>query len=397
MTTAYHDTATGTDNHGPYVAKFANAAARLADAATYQAHQAAAGGNNPVRALQMDDLSEWYLASIGPTVWTRIVSAPAAHASSHLPGGTDALTTAAPSATGVATASAEGVAASFARSDHAHQSNTAASTIQPDDAATVGTSAEPARADHKHAIVAAAPSQGIGGGNAEGASTSFSRADHDHKLRETGGPTDLNIAAVADGKFLKRSGTTIVGDDPPGGVTETVELSPKPMMPYSATSLQVNYNGTLQGGVFEIDRDITMSKVRLRSGVSLSGTFTARVCIYQATDGGGASTWTKVFDGTFTESVGTSATFDVTNGGGSFTLKKGRYALLLGRSSGTGSPYIQTLDNLDSDLWSSNNGSGVCRTLWDGGNSASSPPATINAHTVTAGTGDLSPCHRLLA
>jgi hypothetical protein len=36
-------------------------------------------------------------------------------------------------------------------------------------------------------------------------------------LRETGGPTNLTMGAVADGQYLKRSGTTIVGDTPAGG------------------------------------------------------------------------------------------------------------------------------------------------------------------------------------
>lgn len=48
------------------------------------------------------------------------VAAPAAHASTHLPGGADALTTASPTATYGGTAGAEGSAASFARSDHIH-------------------------------------------------------------------------------------------------------------------------------------------------------------------------------------------------------------------------------------------------------------------------------------
>jgi hypothetical protein len=75
--------------------------------------------------------------------------APAAHAATHLPGGSDALTTAAPTAVGVATASAEGVAANFARSDHKHQSNTLPSA-QVAGAGSTGTSGEPARADHVH-------------------------------------------------------------------------------------------------------------------------------------------------------------------------------------------------------------------------------------------------------
>ena len=37
------------------------------------------------------------------------------------------------------------------------------------------------------------------------------------RLRESGGPTDLTVGAIADGEFLKRSGATIVGGTPGGG------------------------------------------------------------------------------------------------------------------------------------------------------------------------------------
>jgi hypothetical protein len=73
-----------------------------------------------------------------------------------------------------------------------------------------------------HLIVAkqcstAAPSQGIGGSNGAGTSTSLARADHDHTIRETGGPTNLTVGVVADGQFLKRSGSTIIGVTSSGG------------------------------------------------------------------------------------------------------------------------------------------------------------------------------------
>lgn len=127
------------------------------------------------------------------------------------------VTTAAPAATGVSTASAEGAATSLARSDHSHQSNTAPANVTKA-AASIGTSGEPARADHKHDITTAAPSTGIGGSNAEGAATSLARSDHNHALRETSGPTDLTIGAIANGQYLLRSGATIIGGSPGGGV-----------------------------------------------------------------------------------------------------------------------------------------------------------------------------------
>src|SRR5574341_2662716 len=37
------------------------------------------------------------------------------------------------------------------------------------------------------------------------------------KLRETGGPTTLSMGAVADGEWLKRSGTSVIGGTVGGG------------------------------------------------------------------------------------------------------------------------------------------------------------------------------------
>lgn len=88
------------------------------------------------------------------------------------------VTTAAPTSTGVATASGEGSATSLARSDHTHQSNTAPANVTKDTAA-IGSSGEPARADHKHDIATATP-VAIGAALSEGSSTSLARADHVH-------------------------------------------------------------------------------------------------------------------------------------------------------------------------------------------------------------------------
>lgn len=117
--------------------------------------------------------------------------APTAHAASHLPGGSDALTTAAAGAIEPDDAAAVGTAASFARSDHKHSIVAAApGTIQPDDSAAEGSATSFARSDHRHAIVAAAP--GIvtpGASAAEGSSTSFARADHVHSMNAISGIT----------------------------------------------------------------------------------------------------------------------------------------------------------------------------------------------------------------
>jgi hypothetical protein len=60
------------------------------------------------------------------------------------------------------------------------------------------------------ALTTAAPSIGIGAANSAGTAASFARSDHSHALRTTTGPTDLAVGAIADGEFLKRVGATIV-------------------------------------------------------------------------------------------------------------------------------------------------------------------------------------------
>lgn len=59
------------------------------------------------------------------------------------------------------------------------------------------------------ALGTAAPTVGIGAGNTEGIATTFARSDHDHALRT--GTTDLTIGTVNDGQYLRRVGSQIVG------------------------------------------------------------------------------------------------------------------------------------------------------------------------------------------
>jgi hypothetical protein len=59
------------------------------------------------------------------------------------------------------------------------------------------------------ALGTAAPTTGIGAGNSEGIASTFARSDHNHALRTDS--TDLTIGTVSDGQYLRRVGTTIVG------------------------------------------------------------------------------------------------------------------------------------------------------------------------------------------
>ncbi len=92
-------------------------------------------------------------------------------------------------------AAAAGSAGTVIRSDGtiAAFDATSPSTQAFGDSAAVGTAAFAARRDHKHAMMA-------------------------NPLIETGGPTTLAFGAVANGEYLTRSGTSIVGGSPtPGG------------------------------------------------------------------------------------------------------------------------------------------------------------------------------------
>ena len=173
---------------------------------------------------------------------------PGLHAPTHLPSGTDPLTTAAagtilPDASAaegtaesfarsdhahgitadvpVATAStnAEGSATAFARSDHVHETGgggapgahapthlpsgadplttAVAGAIAPDDAAAEGTAESFARSDHTHSIVAAvAGAAAVGDTAAEGSATSFGRSDHTHAV-SAGTPVAVGTANAA--------------------------------------------------------------------------------------------------------------------------------------------------------------------------------------------------------
>jgi hypothetical protein len=68
------------------------------------------------------------------------------------------------------------------------------------------------------ALATAAPPIGIGAANSEGIANTFARSDHNHKLRT--GSVDIDIGDIDEGQFIKRQGTQLVGVSvtPGGGV-----------------------------------------------------------------------------------------------------------------------------------------------------------------------------------
>ena len=127
---------------------------------------------------------------------------PKAHASTHLPSGSDPITTAAASGLDADSTNGAGTAESLARSDHTHEISEVGtvSTIVPDATATPGTALGFARKDHGHAIVAAtAGAIQVGDAAAEGIAPSFARSDHQHSLAAPAAPADVTKAAASAG------------------------------------------------------------------------------------------------------------------------------------------------------------------------------------------------------
>jgi hypothetical protein len=115
---------------------------------------------------------------------------PTAHAASHLPGGSDALTTAAAGTITPGSSAATGTAASFARSDHTHTVpafGTIAATFCQGNDSRLSDSRTPTAHASTHLpsgsdplTTAAAVAITVDGANAVGSANSFARSDHAH-------------------------------------------------------------------------------------------------------------------------------------------------------------------------------------------------------------------------
>ncbi len=123
-------------------------------------------------------------------------------------------------------AAATGSAAVAARRDHKHaMPSFATPAIVLGSSAAAGSAATPIRSDGTIAAFdATSPStQAFGDAAAVGTAAFAARRDHKHAmpanpLIETGGPTTLAFGAIANGDYLTRSGSSIVGGSPtPGG------------------------------------------------------------------------------------------------------------------------------------------------------------------------------------
>lgn len=132
---------------------------------------------------------------------SRLGGAPANHAASHLPGGTDALATAAAGAIQPDDAAAVGVAASFARSDHKHSIVAAvAGATAAGDTAAEGVATSFSRSDHRHSVAtAAAGATAAGDTAADGVAATFARSDHRHSVATAAAGAATPGDTAADG------------------------------------------------------------------------------------------------------------------------------------------------------------------------------------------------------
>jgi hypothetical protein len=103
------------------------------------------------------------------------------------------------------------------------------------------------------ALTTAAPGQGVGGGNSEGSAASFARSDHDHTIRTTTGPQDLTVGAIADGDFLKRVGTAIVGDATPGFLEQKSGRVLKATFTGNPKTATVTFGTAMSTGNYHVD------------------------------------------------------------------------------------------------------------------------------------------------
>jgi hypothetical protein len=120
---------------------------------------------------------------------------PNAHATTHVPGGTDAIATASAVANPPGTASAEGNAVTLARSNHTHA------------LAAFGSGAGTFCEGNDSRLSDSRAPNGAAGGDLGGTYPNPSVA----KVTTTSGPTSLTVGAITDTQMLRRNGTSIEG------------------------------------------------------------------------------------------------------------------------------------------------------------------------------------------
>jgi hypothetical protein len=221
-------------------------------------------------------------------------AAPTAHASTHLPSGSDPLATAAPLANLSATTTNDaGTAESFSKSDHSHDISTgAASTQTPDQSNAEGSSSNLARADHVHNIPSGAVVQ-IGTSNFPGASASFALADHVHSHgNQTNGALHAAATTSVNG-FMSSTDKTKLDNATDANTPSTLVLR--------------DASGDFAAGTITANLTGAASDNLLKAGDTMTGYF--RTAVVALTDAANIST-DAALGNIFTVTIAGNRTFD---------------------------------------------------------------------------------------
>jgi hypothetical protein len=236
MATGLHRGLPPSENHKPY------GLGPYADAATRAAGADVTGPDDVGQFARQDDLETlWQLTNHSPVTWKQIDGStpgahasthenggadelnvaglsgtladpqtPSSHAASHQHGGADEIATATPAANAIPKAGAGGT---LAEGWIANASFTArgdieiATQVEVDAGTDTGRAVTPATLANTSLAftpVSHASSHEFGGADILAAA----------KLRESGGPTVLDILGIPDGQYVRRSGATLVGGNP---------------------------------------------------------------------------------------------------------------------------------------------------------------------------------------
>jgi len=217
-----------------------------------------------------------------------------AHASSHLPSGSDPLATAAPIASlSATTTNSAGIAESFSKSDHSHEILTGTVSSQtPDQSNAAGSSANLARADHIHNIPSGAVVQ-IGTSNFNGASSSFALADHVHAHgNQTSGTLHAIVTTLVNG-FMS--------------AVDKVKLDAATALNTVSTLVFRDSSGNFAANVITADLTGSASNNLLKAGDSMTGYF--RAAVVALSDGANIST-DAALGNIFTVTIAGNRTFD---------------------------------------------------------------------------------------
>lgn len=183
-------------------------------------------------------------------------------------------------------------------------------------------------------------------------------------------------------------------DSAAGDVTELVDAVPTFIHPTDQIAVQTSMVDTeLEGCMMDIPNDVEFNRLTLSIGASWNtgaANGKLRVCVYQSDDGTMQTTLSKVFDELVSPGdVTISTPYDIpVTGGGTVTLKRGRYFIAVGLDDTTGSaltPYIRNMSVTSIDGYNNNIPSGAVPTTFEdlGAGTAATPPATINPTTLT--------------